>query len=137
MAEIPRLDSITQSIAVSGFTDDGRESAHLDLTDLIPVGSIVQGWKASITTRFTGGLGGRVYISVGTPDAPEAFSATGRKTVTLGASSTLADVPAAGQAVENIGNARRVRVTIADDVDFANVTGGALTVSVYYVRTAV
>ena len=130
---LPRIDYIEQSIAISGFTDSGHLTGYIDLTDLIPEGSLVLGWKGDITTRFTGGTARRVSLSVGTPDDPEAFGQ--RRVVTMGASAALGDVPAAGQATDNIGNERRVRVTVYDDWDFGAVTGGALDISVYFVRT--
>ena len=130
---IPRIDYVEQSIAISGFTDDGVESGHIDLDDLIPDLAIVLGWIGSITTRFTGGTGGAVRLSVGTPDAPEAFGL--RRMVTQGQGSAQGDVPQPGQAIADLSAERRVRVTVWDEFDFGAVTGGALTVKVLFVRT--
>ena len=132
MAEVPRLDSIVQSIAISGFTNDNRSSGHIDLTDRIPAGSLVLGWKASVTTRFTGSSAERADLVLGTPGEIEAFSASGPRILERGASNAFGDTPRAGQ---EIGVERVVRVTVDDGFDFDSITGGALTVSLYFVRT--
>lgn len=134
MPDLPRLDSVSQSIAISGFTDDGLESGHIDLDDLIPAGSVVLGWKAEVTTRFTGGHD-RTEFAVGTPSDPAAFCAGGWRGLQDGATSAHGDLPAAGEATDGIGVERRVRVSVRDVVDFGTVTGGAMTIAIYFVRT--
>ena len=134
MAEIPRVDSLSQAIAVSGFTNGLHASGHIDLTDELPHGAMVLGWKGEITTRFTGSTGGRVELDVGSPGDPDAFSAAGPKRVE-GVGNWISDIPRADSAFDNAGNARKVRVTLTDTFDFDNITGGALTIEVFYLQT--
>lgn len=133
--DIPRLDLITQSVAISGFTDDGKSTGHIDLTDKIPAGSIVLGWKGAITTRFTGGTGNHVSLAVGTPGNSTAFSVQTFREVSNNAGSKIADVPEPESAADAIGSERTIRVTVMDRVDFGQVDGGALTLYLYYLRT--
>ena len=133
--DIPRVDVISQAVAISGFTDDGKSYGHIDLTDKIPAGSIVLGWKGSITTRFTGGTGDHVSLAVGTPGNSTAFSVQAFREVSNNAGSKIADVPEPESAADAIGSDRTIRVTVMDRVDFGQVSGGAITLSLYYLRT--
>jgi hypothetical protein len=145
MPEIPRLDSISQSIAVSGFTDDALDSGHLDLTQLLPANAFVQGWRAEITTRFTitdqdnlenkrSTSGGEILLAVGTAERELAFSSKGFQQVN-GMMPSPADVPLAAEVVAPV--ARHIRVTLAETAtqDFGSIAGGAVTVTVYFIRT--
>lgn len=132
---IPRIDVVEQAIAITGFTDDGVRSGHIDLDDLIPIGSIVLGWAATVTARFTGGAGTGAELTVGPPGEMGGFSAAGWHRLEGGAGRSIADVPTPASAVDNSGNTRKVRVTVRDTFDFGNITGGDLTLSVYFVRT--
>ena len=134
MANVPRLDSVSQSIAISGFTNDGMQFGHIDLTDKIPAGSFVTGWKASITTRFTGSAGGRGMLAVGTPASAAAFSHAGEH-MTEGVSAELGDVTLPEQAYRPLETV--VRVTVTDLFDFDNVTGGAVAITVFFMRTVI
>lgn len=133
MPAVPRLESISQSVAISGFTDDGVLSGHIDLTTKLPAGSIVQGWKADVTTRFTGAAGNAAVLAVGTPGEPLAFSANGWQL--LWAVDRLGDVPRPEEAVRTLRADQPVRVTVRDSFDFGNVAGGAFSIEVYYLRT--
>jgi hypothetical protein len=129
MANLPRLETIEQSVAISGFTDDGQRSGHLDLTAKIPAGSFVVGWKGTITTRFTGGVSEQTLLSVGTPADPGRFGS--RRVEGVGREIGLAPGDNARYApVESA-----IRLTVEDLMDFGNIVGGALDFSLVYVRT--
>jgi len=128
MPLVPRVESIEQAIAISGFTNSGRETGYIDLSVQVPKESLVLGWKGLITTRFTGGSAGRTTLSVGTPATPEAYG--GAQAVESGASSVRGDNGGGFQTL-----AQNIRVTVADRLDFDNVSGGAVTITVYYLRT--
>ncbi len=137
MAVVPRLDSIEQSIAISGFTDAQHRDGYIDLDDKLPVGSFVMGWRGSVTTRFTGGLAGQTQLAVGMPGDELAFSRHGWIPVESGAANELADVPDPAFTADPPGVERTIRVTVRDELDFGNISGGALTVTVYYMRTVI
>jgi len=128
MPLVPRVESIEQAIAISGFTNSGKKSGYIDLDTQVPAESIVQGWKGLITTRFTGGSAGRTTLSVGTPGTPDAYGAA------VAVESGSPNVRGSG-ASEFLPIAQNIRVTVEDRLDFDNVSGGAVTITVYYVRT--
>ena len=133
MAGVPRLDNIEQSEAISGFTDDSGRSGHIDLGTKIPAGSIVLGWVAETTTAFTGGVGnGATEFTVGTPGEPDAFTLNEPRLLERGTSRDFGDVP---KTVQDIGVERVVRLTVTDLNDFGNITGGALTFNILFLRT--
>ena len=134
MAQVPRVDQIEQSVAISGFTDDKGASGHIDLDDKIPAGSLVLCWVAETTTVFSGGVGnGAETFLVGTPGEPDAFTLNDPRLLERGTSRDFGDVPKASQ---EIGVERTVRLTVTDLNDFGNISGGALTIKVVFVRTA-
>lgn len=133
MAEVPRLGNIEQSVAISGFTDDSGRSGHIDLDVRVPTGSIVLGWVAEVTTVFTGGVGGgATTFTVGTPGNPDAFTQNAPRMLERGSSNSFGDVP---KSVQDLGVERIVRLTVTDVADFGNITGGALTLNLLFVRT--
>ena len=135
MAQVPRLDNIEQSVAISDFTDDSGRSGHIDLDARIPAGSIVLGWVAETTTAFTGGVGnGATEFTVGTPGEPDAFTLHEPRMLERGTSRDFGDVPKGAQ---EIGVERVVRLTVTDVNDFGNIAGGALTFNLLFIRTVV
>lgn len=126
MTDVPRIDSVSQSIAISGFTNGGKTFGYIDLTTSTPAGSIVLGAKGDITTRFTGGV--LVTVEIGTPGDPERYCLA--KPLSTNAGNAFGS----GSSAFNQ-NAQKIRVTVRDAFDFDSVSGGALTVTVYFVRT--
>lgn len=127
---IPRIDSISQSIAISGFTDGGRREGYIDLTSRIPAGSFVTGWKADITTRFTGGTNSRIELTVGDVADPSAYSSAGWQRVDGGAPNVMGDTTDQFLPLQGT-----VRVWVRALFDFGSVVGGALDIEVYFLRT--
>mgnify|MGYP001546677485 FL=1 len=123
---------IQQSVDVtSGWTDGGSTSGYIDLTPTIPAGAIPIAWRANVTTAFA--CDTTATMLVGISGDTDKFTENGAQSV---AATGKVAGSALGQAegANSIGSAQTVRVTVTEDSDFGDVTAGAATISIFYIR---
>jgi len=126
----PRVDSlISQTLAYGDFTDNGDATGYIDFDSDLPEGAIVLGFKADVTTGFTGDTS--AVIKVGKAGDTDAFSAETNKSV------FAVDIvrSAADQANAACDANVTPRVTVTTNADFTSVSAGAMTVTIYYLDT--
>lgn len=129
---VPAVRTLSQAIAVTDFTDNTNTTGYLDLGSQIPAQCIVLGWKANVTTGFTGDT--TATFQVGKAGTVAAFTA---------------DVAQDGFGICKIGsNALAAssytnalvtpRVTVTGSADFTSIktaAAGVATITIYYIQT--
>lgn len=127
-----QMGTLSESIAVAGFTDGGGTSGFIDLTGKLPAGAIVLGWDFNCTGAFAGDTTAVIQVGVSgtvakfSADTAQSVFTTGRRgSASLAASSF---------------NASEVspRVTVTGSADFTSIVtnaGGAGTLTIYYIPT--
>ena len=121
------VKQISQVITRAGMTDGTSTSGYIDLTDIVPAGSIVLGWKAVTTTAFTGDT--TAVMTVGISGGTSNFSAL--TTASVFGAGTVAS--AAVAATAHCAADTTVRVTVTGTADFTSITQGAARVTVFYI----
>lgn len=122
---------IKKTLAYSDFTDGGSTAGTYTLTasdGILPPGAIVLGWRADVTTGFTGDT--TCTCQVGKSGTAGAFSTTttGSVFTSLTQISSFTVV-----ATANVGaDAIAPLVTLTSGADFTSVTAGSLTLYIYY-----
>ncbi|MCP4376269.1 MAG: hypothetical protein GY794_08865 [bacterium] len=118
---------VSQTLDFGSFTDNGDASGYVDFTSgSIPAGSIVTGWKAVVSTGFTGDT--TAVIEVGESGDSDAYSADVAQSVL--AAATVGS--AAKEALAFVGSATTPRVTVTGGADWGNIAAGSMTVTIYY-----
>ncbi len=118
---------ISQTLDFGDFTDGGGASGYIDLTTGdIPAGSIVTGWKAAVSTGFTGDT--TAVIEVGKAGDTDAYSADVAQSVL--AAATVGS--SAKEALAFVGAATTPRVTVTGGSDWGNIAAGSMIVTIYY-----
>ncbi|MDP6546119.1 MAG: hypothetical protein QGH60_19235 [Phycisphaerae bacterium] len=118
---------VSQALDVGDFTDNGDATGYVDFTSgTIPAGSIVIGFKAVVTTGFTGDT--TAVIEVGVSGDTDAYSEDTAQSV-LGAGTVGS---AAGALDAFVGSASTPRVTVTGAGDWGNISAGSMTVTIYY-----
>lgn len=122
------IEGLAQTVDITDFTDNaGTATGYVDLRAL-PKNALVLGWKAVVTTGFTGDA--TAVIQVGVSGDLNRYSAV-----------TDLSVLAAGTVGASVSNDANVlaltaatpRVTVTGGADFTSITAGAMTVTVYYI----
>jgi hypothetical protein len=122
---------VSQDLKIADFTDNTNATGYIDITDKLPAGAIVLGWKAVVGTGFSGDT--TAVIEIGVSGTLDKFSVDTSQSVltagTVGSSSKLS-------ANNFLGSATTVRVTVTGGADFTSITAGEMVVTIYYVQTA-
>jgi len=120
------VSRITQTVAFGAFTDNTDATGYIDLTAKLPAGSLVLGWRAVVTTGFSGDT--TAVVQVGKAGALSAYSTSTSGSVlaagTVGSASVLA--------TSFEGAETTVRVTVTGGADFTSITAGEMTITVFY-----
>ena len=117
----------SQTLDFGDFTDNGDDSGYIDFTSgTIPVSSMIVGWKAVVTTGFTGDT--TAIVEVGIASDSDAYSEDTAQSVL--AAATVGSAPKALEAF--VGSAATPRVTVTGAADFGNISAGSMTVTIYY-----
>lgn len=120
---------LTESIVASAMTDGGSTSGHKDFANTIPAGSHILGWRAVVSTAFTGDTS--ATIMVGVSGDTDRFSADTSQSVF--ATGTVGSASLAADALDTMATAITPRVTITSATDFTNVAaGGTAAVTISY-----
>lgn len=121
---------VSQTLNIADFTDNTNATGYIDITTQLPAGAIVLGWKAVVTTGFTGDTSAAMQVGIaGTLDA---FSV-----VTTNSCLAAGTVGASAKLSTNSYRtaATTVRVTVTGAADFTSITAGSMKVSIYYIST--
>jgi hypothetical protein len=120
------ISRITQTVAFGDFTDNTDPTGYIDLTTKLPAGSLVVGWRAVVTTGFTGDT--TAVVQVGKAGSLAAYS-----TVTSGSVLAAATVGSASVLATSFEGAETtVRVTVTGGADFTSISAGEMTITVFY-----
>jgi hypothetical protein len=128
----PLVRKITsQSLAFGDFTDNTDTTGYIDITTAqLPAGAIPLGWKAIVSTGFTGDT--TAVISVGGTSDLDRFSEAVDQSV-LAAGTVGGTPPIDGG--DGMAAAQTIRVTVTGGADFGAITAGVMVVEVYYLAT--
>lgn len=118
------------SITRAAMTDNTDATGRIDFpANSLPAGAIVLGWKATVTTGFTGDT--TAVIQVGVSGDLDRFSALTTRSVL--AAGVVASVPAVADGGNGAAAAQTPRVTVTGGADFTNIAAGAMVVEIYYI----
>ena len=119
-----RLDS--QTLVYSDFTDNGDATGYVDFDTDLPANAIVVGWKAVVSTGFTGDT--TAVVQVGISGDLDKYSG-----VTTASVLAAATVGALGNTDSELSTvAKTPRVTVTGGADFSSISAGSMVVSLYY-----
>lgn len=126
------IKSISQTFLMTDMTDGGSTSGYIDLTEYLPVGALVVGWRFDTLVAFNGDTS--ATIQVGVSGDVDRFSV-------LTTNSVFAAGMVGGQPQTNASAmvATRVqpRITITSAADFTNVAAaGQGKIQIFYIETA-
>jgi hypothetical protein len=128
--DIQKLTS--QSLAYGSFTDNTNATGYIDFTSgQLPAGAIVLGWKATVTTGFSGDT--TATMMVGISGDTDAFSANTAQSCL--AAGTIGSASLAATAALPIATAQTPRVTVTGGSDFTSISAGVASVEIYYILT--
>lgn len=127
---LPRVNQISESVAFGDFTDNTDATGFVDLTPTLPAGAIPLGFKAVVSTGFTGDT--TAVISVGIAGDLDRFSLNTDQSVLAAAS--VGSLPATDGA-DGLNAASTVRVTVTGGADFTSIAAGVMVVHIYYLAT--
>jgi len=131
---VPKVNqNVSQTLAYGAFTDNLDKTGYIDFTtDQIPAGAIPLGFKAVVTTGFTGD--GSADIEVGVAGDTDRFTADTSTSVFT--SSTVEGSNAlAVDACDGMNAAQTIRVTVTGGADFTSISAGSMVVTLYWVET--
>lgn len=127
------IGQVAQVIDYDDFTDSGATSGTLSLTNTIPAGAIPIAWRAVVSTAFAGTGVSTVNLQAGVSGDVDRFSASDGQSIA--AAATVGD-SALGEAIgcDGMASAQTILLTVTEDDDFTDITGGTLTFYMYYIR---
>jgi len=130
---VPKYGSSTsQTLLYNAFTDNTDATGYIDFTtDQVPAGAIPLGFKAVVTTGFTGNT--TAVIEVGVAGDTDRFSSVTDQSVLAAAT---VGAGAATDAADGMNAAQTIRVTVTGATDFTTISAGNMTVYVYWLATA-
>jgi len=126
---LPAVRTLSESVAFGSFTDGGGTSGYIDLGSNIPAQCIVLGWKANVTTGFTGDT--TAVVMVGKSGDTDCFSADTAQSA-LGVAKVGSNALAAASYTAA---ATTPRVTVTGGADFTSISAGVMVVTIYYMQT--
>ena len=126
----PKLKKLQQVLALADFTDNTNTTGYADFDEQLPAGAVPLGWKAVVSTGFTGDT--TAVIQVGVAGDLDRFSNVTDQSV-LAAGTVGSRV--ADDALDGIAAAQTPRVTVTGTADFTSIVAGAMTVELYYIET--
>lgn len=123
------VQTLTETVAKSAMTDVTVTGTKA-FAGSIPAGSYVLGWKATVTSAFSGDTSAVVMVGISTDT--DRFSAdTAQSVFTTG---TVGSFSLAADALDTAGAAMTPFVTVTSAADFTNVSSSAsMSVAVSYV----
>lgn len=124
---------IQQTLAYTDFTKSGTDGYKV-LTDPIPDGAIIIGWKANITTAFVGDTSGT--LSVGDGSTADIFSPETDPSVyaaNILARTCLNPDDISSNLVPHTTAETAITLTIAGNADWDSVSAGAMEFTLYYI----
>ena len=133
MGGIPdSIGVISKTAAFGDFTDNEDTTGYIDFDDDLPAGAIPLGWKSVVATGFTGDT--TAVMQVGVSGDLDRFSAVTDQSV-LAAGTVGASALGQSDCLDGIAAAQTPRITVTGAADFSSISAGAMTVSLYYLRT--
>ncbi|MGR3219622.1 MAG: capsid cement protein [Candidatus Anammoxibacter sp.] len=127
---LPRVNVISESVAFGDFTDGGSTTGLIDLTPKLPAQAIPLGFKADVTTGFSGDT--TAVIQVGISGDVDRFSIKTDQSVL--ATGKVGSLPATDGA-DGMDAEQTVRVTVTGGADFTSIDAGVMIIYVYYLAT--
>lgn len=124
------VNVITQTFTRAGMTDGGAAVGTAVFTDSLPVGAIILGMRIVPTVGFIGDTS--AVITVGDGSDPDRYM-TGTPNVFVAAPSGVdAGVPSG---IKTVLTANAPTLTLTSATDFTNVSGGSVTITIFYLET--
>lgn len=123
---------ISETVAIGDFTDNEDTTGYVDLSEQLPAGAIPLGWKAVVSTGFTGDTS--AVLQAGVSGDLDRFSAVTDQSV-LAAGTVGASSLGQSDVLDGIGGAQSIRLTVTGAADFSSISAGELTFYQYYLRT--
>ena len=123
------LGVIEQTVAFGSFTDNTDTTGFIDLTDTLPPGALVLGWRCRVKTGFTNDT--TAVVQVGVAGDLAQFSADVAQSVFTSGTIRCA-CPIAADSGDDANAAATVRVTVTGGADFTSINAGEMTVTLWY-----
>ena len=127
---LPRVNVISESVAIGDFTDVLNATGYVDLTPTLPAGAIPIGTKFIVSTGFTGDT--TAIVQAGIDGDLDRFTLNTDQSVLAAAS--VGSLPATDGA-DGLNATSTVRVTVTGGADFTSISAGVMVVYVYYLAT--
>lgn len=128
---VPKNGVVTFVAGFAAFTDVGDATGFIDFDTDIPQGALVHGWKAVVATGFTGDT--TAICQVGISGDLNRYSADVAASVL--AAATVGSNALAVDAAKGMNAVVTARITVTGGADFTSISGGSMTVSIYYTET--
>lgn len=122
---------VSQAVTYSQFTDGGSTLGTLTMTDYVPAGAILIGSKVLVTAGFAGDTSAVLTISDGSD--VDRFNTGTPSVFATAATGIETGVPSGNKLITT---AVQPILRVTSGADFTAVNAGAMTVHVYYLRTA-
>jgi len=117
---------VSQTLVYSDFTDNGDATGYIDFDTDLPANAIVVGWKAVVSTGFTGDT--TAVVQVGVSGDLDKYS--GVTTASVLAAATVGALGNTDSAMAT--TAKTPRVTVTGGADFTSISAGSMVISLYY-----
>jgi len=119
---------LSNTIVYSAMTDNTNTTGYKDFTVTVPAGSLIHGWKAVVSTGFTGDT--TATMQVGVSGDLDRFSAdTAQSCLAAG---TIGSAAIAADTLDGVSAAVTPRVTVTGAADFTSISAGSMIVTVMY-----
>ena len=128
-SKINNLSMLTETFDIDDFTDGTDDTGYADFTNAIPANAIPLGWKAVVSTGFTGDT--TAVVQVGSSSDVDMLSGAVPSCLAAG---TVGSSAPDDTAFDSIGTALTPRVTVAGQGDFGNITAGEMTITIFYLE---
>lgn len=116
----------SQVLNIGDFTDNGDLTGYIDIDVQLPPNAIVVGWKAVVSTGFTGDGSAAVQVGVA-GDLDKYSGVTSASCLAAGTVGALGNTDSAMATT-----AQTVRVTVTGGSDFGLITAGSMKLYLYY-----
>jgi hypothetical protein len=129
VGQLELCSSHTETFAIASFTDNTNTTGYKDFARQLPKNSLVIGWKAVVSTGFTGDTSATVIVGIS--GDTDAFSSV--TTNSCYAAGTVGCGAGAASTNQFCAAATTPRVTVTGNADFTSITAGSMKITLYYV----
>ena len=132
-AKSRRIQRLVEVVNFDDFTDGGSTAGTLSLTSTIPANCVVTGWKAVVSTGFSGDTSATLLVGISGNTDLYTYNETGVNIFTAATYGAFCDYQGSGD-VPFSSSARTVLLTLTSASDFTNVAAGKMALYISYVE---